>query len=343
MTKGLVTVVLSIYNVAPYLNRCIESVVGQTYQNLEILLIDDGSPDNCPAICDEWAQKDSRIRVIHKQNAGLGMARNTGIENATGEYICFFDSDDYIAPETIEKAYTLAEKEESDVVVFGYHGVDNQNNVKYSFAPNHPKKVFTGTEVLEEFFPDFMAPNPHKKEPRRFYMSAWVLLYSTELVHECGWKFVSERQIIAEDVYSMLTLFPYVNKVAVLSEALYYYCDNGASLSRGYRPDRYEKIKHFYGECMKVCKEMNYSEEICHRVSKPFVSFTLGAMKQECAVKSSFKEAKKAVATIGSDAMLQGVLEQNKHDVVGFGRKIMFFVLRRKWFGIATLLFKFKG
>ena len=98
MVSGLVTVVIPVYNVEAYLDRCVQSVVNQTYKNLEIILIDDGSPDNCPAMCDAWAQKDKRIKVVHKENAGLGYARNTGIEHATGEYICFFDSDDYVAP-----------------------------------------------------------------------------------------------------------------------------------------------------------------------------------------------------------------------------------------------------
>lgn len=105
MRKGVVSVVLPIYNVEKYLSRCLESVVNQSYRKLEIILVDDESPDKCPEICDEWAAKDSRIKVIHKKNGGLGYARNTGIENATGEYICFVDSDDYIAPDTIEKAY----------------------------------------------------------------------------------------------------------------------------------------------------------------------------------------------------------------------------------------------
>ena len=90
MEVGLVSVVLPIYNVEKYLDRCIESVINQTYKNLEILLVDDGSPDSCPQKCEEWAKKDERIKVIHKTNAGLGYARNTGIENASGEYICFF-------------------------------------------------------------------------------------------------------------------------------------------------------------------------------------------------------------------------------------------------------------
>ena len=96
------SIVVPIYNVEKYLDRCIKSIVSQTYGNLEILLVDDGSPDDCPRVCDEWAEKDSRIKVVHKLNAGLGYARNTGIENATGKYICFFDSDDYIEPDTID-------------------------------------------------------------------------------------------------------------------------------------------------------------------------------------------------------------------------------------------------
>ena len=88
--SALVTVVVPIYNVEKYLERCLSSIVNQTYTDLEILLIDDGSTDGCPGICDRFAAQDSRVRVIHKQNAGLGMARNTGIDHATGDYICFF-------------------------------------------------------------------------------------------------------------------------------------------------------------------------------------------------------------------------------------------------------------
>ena len=102
MENGLVSVVVPIYNVEKYLDRCINSIVNQTYKDLEIILVDDGSPDRCPEMCDLWGKKDKRIKVIHKDNAGLGMARNTGIENARGEYICFFDSDDYVDLQTIE-------------------------------------------------------------------------------------------------------------------------------------------------------------------------------------------------------------------------------------------------
>ena len=100
--KALVTVVIPVYNVEKYLDRCINSVVNQTYTNLEIILVDDGSPDRCPEMCDACAKRDARIKVVHKKNAGLGSARNTGIDHASGEYICFVDSDDYISVACVE-------------------------------------------------------------------------------------------------------------------------------------------------------------------------------------------------------------------------------------------------
>ena len=94
----LISVIVPVYNVEPYLDRCVQSIVDQTYTNLEIILVDDGSPDNCPAMCDAWAKKDSRIRVIHQKNMGGGAARNVALQAATGDYIAFVDSDDYISP-----------------------------------------------------------------------------------------------------------------------------------------------------------------------------------------------------------------------------------------------------
>lgn len=338
MERGLVTVVLPIYNVEKYLNRCIESVVNQTYRNLEILLIDDGSPDNCPRICDEWALKDERIRVIHKENGGLGNARNTGIENATGEYICFFDSDDYIALDTIEKIYGLAQIKEAQIVVFGFNTVNSKGEIIAHFVPGVGDRVYIGDDVLNEFLPDFTAPDHKLKRPRPFYMSAWLLLYSTDLIKKSGWKFVSERSIISEDVYSLLALFKYVNTVAVLPESLYFYCENDTSLSRSYMPGRYKKIKHFYDECLKLCYECGYNENVLHRVSKPYVAFTISALKQERAVKRSKKETLECIKEIIDDDLFQKVLMQNKRDIVSITRRILFFAARNKMYNLCYFL-----
>ena len=112
LMKALISVIIPIYKVERYLNECVSSVVNQTYKNLEIILVDDGSPDGCPQMCDEWAKRDSRIRVIHKENGGLSDARNAGMDIATGEYVAFVDSDDYIAPtmyETLVRGFSFSE------------------------------------------------------------------------------------------------------------------------------------------------------------------------------------------------------------------------------------------
>ena len=103
----LVSVIVPVYKVEPYLDRCVASILAQTYPNLEVILVDDGSPDNCPALCDAWAQRDARIRVIHKKNGGQSDARNVGLDAASGAYISFVDSDDYIAENFIETLYDL--------------------------------------------------------------------------------------------------------------------------------------------------------------------------------------------------------------------------------------------
>ena len=115
----LISVIVPVYRTEAYLDRCIESIVDQTYTNLEIILVDDGSPDRCPQMCDEWARRDTRIRVIHKKNGGLSDARNAGMAAATGEYIGFVDSDDWIKPDMFRLLYEKMEQMQSDIAACG--------------------------------------------------------------------------------------------------------------------------------------------------------------------------------------------------------------------------------
>ena len=127
--NDLISVIVPVYNVEKYLNKCIESIVNQSYTNLEIILVDDGSPDNCPAICDVWAEKDSRIKVIHKKNGGLSDARNAGLAIATGEYISFVDSDDFIEIDFHEKLYNVIKNTDSDISICNLRMVHESKNV----------------------------------------------------------------------------------------------------------------------------------------------------------------------------------------------------------------------
>lgn len=116
----MISVIVPVYNVEKYLNRCVDSIINQTYRDLEIILVDDGSPDNCGKICDEYAALDPRIKVIHKENGGLSDARNAGLDKATGEYIAFVDSDDWVEPETYNMMISAIQKSQSDIAIFGH-------------------------------------------------------------------------------------------------------------------------------------------------------------------------------------------------------------------------------
>ena len=310
MRKGVVSVVLPIYNVERYLNRCVKSVVNQSYKNLEIILVDDGSQDNCPILCDEWAKKDYRIKVIHKKNAGLGYARNTGIENATGEYICFIDSDDYIALDTIEKAYKSVMESKSDVVYYGYNVVDSNRNVTQVFKPEIDKLIYKGKEVTDIIFPELISPDYSKGKRMNLMLSACTAVFSMKLIKDANWKFVSERKIISEDVYSLTMLFGFIKCVSIVPEACYYYCQNNTSLTRTYRKDRYEKIKDFYNKTILLCQKLKFSQVVETRLASVYLAFVIAALKMIVLSEESVMAKLGYIKSIEEDTHLQIVLRK---------------------------------
>lgn len=127
---GKISIIVPIYKVEKYLDRCIESIVNQTYKNIEIILVDDGSPDNCPQMCDEWAKKDERIKVVHKQNGGVSTARNAGLDIATGEYIQFVDSDDFLELNACEILISNMKNTNADLVVANFKNIGGEARIK---------------------------------------------------------------------------------------------------------------------------------------------------------------------------------------------------------------------
>lgn len=149
MRESLVSIIIPVYKVEKYLARCLNTVLNQDYQNLEVILVDDGSPDNSPALCDEFAQKDSRVKVIHKPNGGQSSARNAGLAIARGEYVNFLDSDDWIAMDTISYALSIVKKYDADAVQYEYAHVSSEED-----RVTNPKEkivVQRGEEILEEY------------------------------------------------------------------------------------------------------------------------------------------------------------------------------------------------
>lgn len=205
--KPLISVIVPVYNVEEYLDKCMESIVNQTYSNLEILMIDDGSPDGCPEKCDKWAEKDSRIKVIHKENGGLSSARNAGLDNCHGDYVGFIDSDDWIDLKFFETLYNNIEQEDADISVVGVWKVYEHG--KMSQTEKFSRKVFVGDEALHNFlyFKNNLAGGVTDK------------IFRTELFK--GVRF--PLGLIAEDRYVHAVIYSKITKLVFDPVPMYYY------------------------------------------------------------------------------------------------------------------------
>lgn len=315
----MVTVVIPIYNVERWLDRCVVSVVNQTYRDLEIILVDDESPDRCPQMCEDWAAKDSRIKVIHKKNAGLGMARNTGIEHATGKYIIFVDSDDYIEENTIEVCVAVAEKEQADIVSYGNDKVLQNGNVVDERRPAAPKAIYTGHEIMRVLLPMVLSKNPKTGEDWQLSLSACFSMFALKPILDHNWRFVSEREIISEDYYSVLKLYQYAQKIVILDKVFYHYTTNPTSLTQTYRKDRYEKICYFYEKIRQLAQEMNMAAVLEDGICTIFLGLTIGCMKQIVSSNESMYHKRIYLSQILQDETLLNALKT--HDFSGENRK----------------------
>ena len=334
--EGLVSIVVPVYNTEKYLDRCISSIVEQTYQKLEILLIDDGSTDKSGKICDEWAARDSRIRVIHKKNEGLGITRNHGIDNANGEYICFFDSDDYFSKDAIEKAYKQAKEDHADVVILGRYLVKaGRDPVPVRFYID--KTVYSGKEVCQIFLPDLIGPDTEKGKFTNLSIGSWVV-YSMELIDSTGWQYESENRIISEDIYSQVMLYKDVKTVSVLQTPVYYYVDREGSLSRSYHRYSMRVFNSFYKQMNELVTKCGYDEEVRQRLAYPYFSMVIAYMKM--IVKANISKWKKSeeLQTIITDNQLQDILAKTNFMREKPARKLLLQVMRKKHWRLCGLM-----
>ena len=209
------SVIVPIYNVEDYLPRCIDSIISQTFTDFELILVDDGSPDNCGKICDEYAKKDNRIRVIHKENGGLSSARNAGLDVAKGEYIYFIDSDDYIKENLLEHCLPYLE-DGLDMVAFNYIQV-NEKTKEERVSTYNPSlfEIYTPKE-RNRFIIDTLLPC-------RIGWEAWGRIFRRSIIEEKSLRFADNRKIFAEDLYFSLCYLAHATRIISISSPLYYY------------------------------------------------------------------------------------------------------------------------
>lgn len=241
-----VSIIVAVYNIEKLVSRCINSLICQTLKETEIILVDDCSTDDSGRICEAFAEKNEKMVVIHhKANLGLSAARNTGIENARGEYLAFVDGDDYIEPDTYRQVYGKAAENTADIVVFGYFN-DRKNGAVEEHRISGHSGIYTGKDVMRALFPEVIGTLPNAKTDYSVGYMPWGLLVRRQMLLDKGVRFTSERQLIYEDLMFALDVYPQVQTAIVLEEAYYHYCENPDSLTMSVKPERYDRVKEMY-------------------------------------------------------------------------------------------------
>lgn len=241
LMKPKISIIVPVYNVEKYLDRCVQSLIHQTLKDIEIILVDDQSPDNCPLMCDDYAKNDPRIRVIHKKNGGLGMARNSGIEVAQGEYISFIDSDDFVDTKTYETLYNKALEKELDTCFF--RSCRYLDNGKIEHVKDSTKEAyFLNEKDRKQFLLEMVGPEPSYPLPEKYSMSACKAIYSLRLIIENNIRFVSERVVASEDLIFHLDYIPTTQRIGYLPYTFYYYFVNTNSITTTYSEEKYARL-----------------------------------------------------------------------------------------------------
>ena len=263
------SIILPCYKVEKYLDRCMKSVINQTLKDFEIILVDDKSPDGTPEKCDEWAQKDTRVRVVHKmQNEGLGYARNTGLEVATGKYVAFLDSDDFVDVNMYKSLYDYAEEHGLDAVFCGYKKYYDDNHIR-EWKENDDYRLVIGKKNVDGVLLDMVGSDPSYKSDARILSSVWKGIYSMDVIKANKLSFVTERTYIAEDIIFHIDFLPYCNRIGFIPQTYYFYCDNGGSLTQTFRADRFEKEIFQIAEMERRLENKGLSfEEFANRVDR---------------------------------------------------------------------------
>lgn len=271
-----ISVIVPVYNNEFYLKECIESLIKQTLQEIEILLINDGSKDRSGEICEAYAKQDSRIKVIHKKNEGLGLTRNRGLTEATGEFFTFLDSDDYIALDLYEKLYNQAKKWGADACICGVTRAFY--NRKIPWEMHLEKEFYSGSEIQQNLLYKVIGSAPSSREESVLGYSMCTGIYSLDIVRKYKMSFFSEREYKLEDVLFKVEYFAHMNSFTYIAEPGYFYRVNGNSLTQKYRSDVIDATIKSYNKEFELLEELDIKDGKLY-ATRMLLADIRGAMK----------------------------------------------------------------
>lgn len=240
----LISVIVPVYKAEKHLKRCVRSIQEQSYSNIEIILVDDGSPDNCPAVCDQFAAEDSRIKVIHKENGGVSSARNAGLQVGKGKYIAFVDSDDYLEPGLYQEVAKYIDKWSPDLLDFGINHLTPDYRLHRTEVHAHPKNRLLGKSYIrEQIIPQLI----HVEDKTDFYIGTWIWnkIYKASILKEHNLEFDEKIKIWEDGIFVVEYLY-YAASFVSLTGEFYNYINISNSLSTRHDPDIFLSIATIY-------------------------------------------------------------------------------------------------
>ena len=305
----LISVIVPVYRVEQYLHRCVDSILNQTYTNLEIILVDDGSPDRCPQMCEEIREKDSRIKVVHKENGGLGFARNSGLDVVTGEYVTFIDSDDWISREHIENLLDAAQKNNADVVVGSYTSVSS-NGEEQPQPIRLGQKLYSGDEIINDILLPLIGADVSNSQDVELTSSSCMNLYKVSLIRDNQLRFRSEKVAVAEDLYFNVDCFAHAERIMVINETGYYYFENTASISRRYDPKRFDRTICFYHVLQDQIHQYGLETKVSWRAERSFLMKVRVTLRLLVLAKLPRKQTYEEIQRILSHPLVKKILQE---------------------------------
>lgn len=243
-----VSIVVPVYNVEKYLPDCINSLINQTLHDIEIILVDDGSPDNCPQICDEYSSRDNRIKVIHKKNAGVSAARNDGLAVASGEYIIFCDSDDWMDVSGLEKLYNKAVESNSDIIIGDVYMSRESGNKYVKFYENEfdtMDKQFISELIKADIYRTY-CPLPPKEGVAFGYGGPWNKIVRRELLLDNQIKFDLRVKGVFDDILYTAHILSNATKISYIQKPVYFYRILSNSITHSFKPNVVEINKAIF-------------------------------------------------------------------------------------------------
>ena len=331
-----VSVIIPVYKAEKYLKHCIESILAQTYKNIELLLVDDGSPDSCPEICDKYEKENECVHVIHKENEGAAIAREVGLKQSTGNYVMFVDSDDWIGPEYIESMVSLAKEHKVDAVVSGF---EKFKNLKFSIhTPYFKVGYYDKNRLVEEIYPQMLCA-------KRYYTFGiapcmWGKLFTGELARKQTQYFLGDITQGEDGCFTYSYLLD-CDSIYITDNTMYIYRDNPVSVSHSFNYNVLRETEKLRACIENFAKEKNWNigSQLDEYIAFMCYNIVCGALRAD---KQQLKENKHLLNDYVKNNFPTALFENGKFkNTASLKEKVIYRLLEKRHFLIMRIIMQY--